>query len=369
MFQPTSSILKKHGVTRPTLIVFEDRARRNIRRMLAKSTSAGVTLRPHFKTHQSVEVAAWFAAEGVDRITVSSLTMAEKFSAASWLDITLAFLLNPLQLPKISRLAANLAARGGSLGITIDSPEAAAALATIAAPHPEVWLKIDTGYHRTGIPWNDTKLLNEVVRNLPQPPTGILTHAGHSYHTSGAKALKELWVETLQNMQAARTALRQSDLLISVGDTPTCSTVNDVSGVDEIRPGNFVYYDLMQLQIGSCLAEHLAAAVACPVVGLYPERGQVVIHGGAIHLSKEPLEENGALIFGKPGLLEPGRIVAEAAVTELSQEHGTITFKEGAFPAPGTLAIGDLLLIWPVHSCLAADLLECRPSPSSRILP
>jgi len=60
--------------------------------------------------------------------------------------------------------------------------------------------------------------------------------------------------------------------------------------------------------------------------------------------------------------------VPGAAVTALSQEHGTVTFDEGAFPAPGDLAVGDLLLVWPVHSCLTANLMGCRNAPALHIL-
>jgi len=33
--------------------------------------------------------------------------------------------------------------------------------------------------------------------------------------------------------------------------------------VDEIRPGNFVFYDLMQYRIGSCSVGQIAVAMAC----------------------------------------------------------------------------------------------------------
>jgi len=34
-------------------------------------------------------------------------------------------------------------------------------------------------------------------------------------------------------------------LLISYGDTPSCSIAENFDEVDEIRPGNFVFYDVM----------------------------------------------------------------------------------------------------------------------------
>jgi len=164
-------------------------------------------------------------------------------------------------------------------------------------------------------------------------------------------------------LTAARDTPGRLDLKLSVGDTPCCSAVDDFSGVDEIRPGNFVFYDLMQLQIGSCTETQMAAAAVCPVVGIYPERNQVVIHGGAVHLSKESLQlEDGRKIYGQLGQLETppggrsaglGNVLADAPVISLSQEHGVIEVPDGISE---DLEIGDLVVIWPVHSCLMCDL-------------
>ena len=106
----------------------------------------------------------------------------------------------------------------------------------------------------------------------------------------------------------------------------------------------------------------MAAAVACPVVGIYPERRQAVIYGGAVHLSKESLtEEAGRPIWGRLSTLAPGgglgAVVPGTAVVSLSQEHGVIELDPDLLAGGFPLAIGDLVLVWPVHSCLAADLL------------
>ncbi len=63
---------------------------------------------------------------------------------------------------------------------------------------------------------------------------------------------------------------RFPDIIISYGDSPSCSLADDLNGFDEIRPGNFVYYDVMQYHIGSCQMDDIAVAAACPVVSVYP---------------------------------------------------------------------------------------------------
>jgi D-serine deaminase-like pyridoxal phosphate-dependent protein len=352
MFQATSRQLKSLGLTGPAFLVDERRARANIARMAAKARRSGVAFRPHFKTHQSTRIGGWFADAGVDRITVSSVPMAEKFAEAGWLDITLGILLNPLEEARLRGLADYLTGRGGRLGVTLDSAAAGSVAARLDA---DVWVKIDTGYGRTGVRWDDTPNLAALTGGA----VGLLTHAGQSYGVRDGQGLPALWAETVARLQAAREAAGRPDLKLSVGDTPCCCAVEGFTGVDEVRPGNFVFGDLMQVQIGSMTADTVAAAAVLPVVGVYPDRGQVVLHGGAVHLSKEGLAEEGRTIFGKLGTLDPagdlGAVVDAAPLVSLSQEHGVVEV-----PAGHDIAVGDLALVWPVHSCLTCDLLEDR---------
>ena len=137
---------------------------------------------------------------------------------------------------------------------------------------------------------------------------------------------------------------------ISVGDTPSCSIIDDFTGVDEIRPGNFVFYDVMQLLLGSCKEEDIAIAVACPIVAKY---------GGAIHLSKDYLEkDDGTKYYGLVALQDGkgwGKILESTFVASVSQEHGLIITTEDILER---LEIGDLLYILPIHSCLTSNLLR-----------
>ena len=78
----------------PTLLIHKEKAERNIRRMADKAKRSCVIIRPHFKTHQSVEVGELFRQQGINQITVSSVSMAQFFATHGWDDITLAFPVN-----------------------------------------------------------------------------------------------------------------------------------------------------------------------------------------------------------------------------------------------------------------------------------
>ena len=111
-------------ITKPTLLLNEEIARSNIKRMVEKADRNNVKLRPHFKTHQSHEVGRWFREAGVDRITVSSLSMAGYFAHDGWDDITVAFPANLLEIDLINELASGI-----RLNLLVESVESAEFLA------------------------------------------------------------------------------------------------------------------------------------------------------------------------------------------------------------------------------------------------
>ena len=95
------------------------------------------------------------------------------------------------------------------------------------------------------------------------------------------------------------------------------------------------------------------------MVAVYPERGEAVIHGGAVHLSAQSEElVEGVTMYGyavpvtKEGW---GAIDRRRRVVRISQEHGVVA-AEAQFLA--NLQPGDLVAVIPVHSCLAADLTD-----------
>ncbi|NTV84796.1 MAG: hypothetical protein HGA23_10930, partial [Bacteroidales bacterium] len=255
-------------------------------------------------------------------------------------------------------------ARQIRLQLLVESEEAMDFLVKNIKAPLKLWIKVDVGYHRSGLSWDDDNNLLKMARQIRKTQhalEGLLTHAGHSYHVRGKTRLLEIYHESVQKLNHARDMLLSNGiapLKISYGDTPTCSVVDQFHDIDEIRPGNFVFYDVMQLQIGSCTEAEIACAMVCPVVAKYPERQELLIHGGAVHLSKEfILDENGQKIFGYLAGWDGkvwGPIIPDCRVSALSQEHGIIK----ANPALLTdIKVGDLLAILPVHSCLAMDLM------------
>jgi len=353
-----------NDIVKPTMLLDERRVRANIARMAQRARDNGVRFRPHFKTHQSAQIGAWFREEGVTAITVSSLDMAAYFAGCGWDDITVAFPANVRQIDAINRLAASV-----RLHLLVESLPAARLLEERLAGPVNVWIEVDAGSGRSGVPWNEGGDLHALAEFLADSRVlrlqGLLTHAGNTYAARGPAQVAAVHNETVTRMQRLRNWLMEHGFLgleLSIGDTPACSLLDDWGDVDEARPGNFVFYDLMQMGIGSCTAAAVGFVVACPVVAVHPERGEIVLYGGAVHLSKEMLlRADGSPSYGAVVPLHDGGWgdpLDGVWLRSLSQEHGVVRATPEGWPQLAAVGVGDLLGVLPVHSCLTADLLK-----------
>lgn len=348
-------------ITKPTLLLDEQKTRANIHRMMDKAINSGVNMRPHFKTHQSADVGKWFIDAGVTSGTVSSVDMGLYFAENGWDDLVVAFPANWLEIDNINRLAGMC-----ELGLLVESLETVKFLDENLSEFVDIWLDVDAGYHRTGFAWDDhdyaLKLAQAVDASDKMTLTGMLTHSGHSYAGRSDAEIIAVYDETVTRFESLRDYLVGegfASLKLSIGDTPSCSVGEDFSAIDEIRPGCYVFYDVMQSIIGSCTIEDISIGVACPVVAKQTDRNQIVLYGGAVHLSNYSMDDRkGQHLFGRVAkLTEDGwDILPDSTyVKGLSQEHGVLHVADDVL---ADVNIGDVLVILPIHACTTANMLK-----------
>lgn len=344
----------------PTLLLDKERCLKNIQFMLDKAEQNQIDLRPHFKTHQSHEVGRWFRALGIKKIAVSSLRMAAYFAEDGWEDITVAFPANILEIDLINALASKI-----KLNLLVQSKETLLFLEAHLTAPVCAFIKIDLGTKRTGIECDNFDLLDHLIQTIEGSRqlvfSGFLGHAGHSYYAQGLEEIKAVHEEAMAKMGLVYHYYQNThpNISISIGDTPTCSRIASFEFVTELRPGNFVFYDLMQAKIGACTVDQIAVAVACPIVALHPERNEVLIYGGGIHFSKEVYSHpNYGKCYGlvladhKSGWDSP---IPNVYLSKLSQEHGIVSCSDAFMKS---CSVGQVLKILPVHSCMTANLLQ-----------
>ena len=342
----------KMQITKPTLIINEVIAKRNIEQMAFKASQNNVLFEPHFKTHQSIEVGNWFKEYGVDSITVSSVSMAQYFSSAGWENITIAFPFNILEINEL-----NLIASFTKLTILVEDESTIEKLDTLDN-NVSVLIEIDAGYHRSGILYNKYDVIDKLIQSILKTRNtfkGFYYHGGNSYTARNKEEVLSFYDDFQLKMVNLKNRYSAYNPHIAVGDTPTCSLSSQFEGIDSIHPGNFVFYDLTQVEIGSCQLDQIAVSLLCPVVMKSEERMELVIYGGGVHLSKEGLETEHGYTYGLVGKLDKDGLFylfPDTYVKSLSQEHGVITTNSNVF---NQINLGDTVAIIPVHSCMTVD--------------
>lgn len=339
----------------PKLNINESVCRENIRRMTEKARLKKLQFRPHFKTHQSAGIGEWFREEGVDKITVSSVQMAAYFARYGWRDILIAFPLYLQQLLRINELASYC-------HITVLLSDIAS-VPLLAQLNNNISLKIelDTSLNRSGIAcddWGTIQFLMQQIQKAHLSFSGFYTHPGHTYSARSKEDVFAIYEQVSGQLSVLKGHFSDEEsCFISCGDTPGASVVEDFGCINEITPGNFVYYDLMQHQIGACRISDIAVSVECPVVAKKESTKEVYIHGGAVHFSKEHLTEGNAVVFGKIiKQIGDEYIVSDVCLSRLSQEHGVVTSRNQEWF--NSVKVGDVLNVLPVHSCLTANLFK-----------
>jgi len=275
-------------------------------------------------------------------------------------DITLAYPIIPDKFSTLIKLA-----QKAQINVITDHPTVATQLeaqCVAADTRLNVIVKIDCGYHRCGVDPKDPmalKLAKQIADSSHLTFGGILTHAGHAYHAALQEEIQTIAdIEQEVMLQFSKT-LQANGLApetVSIGSTPTVMQASNFkTGITEIRPGNYVFFDYTQALLGSCLLADCALTVLTSVVSV--QDSYIVVDAGATALSKDagavhiPTHQGYGLVLMPGDEFEP----TATKITQLSQEHGKIKFSNSYHKS---LKPGDQLRIIPNHSCLTANLFD-----------
>jgi D-serine deaminase-like pyridoxal phosphate-dependent protein len=346
----------------PALLLDLDILEANLKRMQDRANEFQVALRPHIKTHKCVELAKRQQALGAKGITVSTLYEAEVFAAAGFNDITWAFPLPPVHMPRAIELANKITFR-----LVLDNLDTYAMLAKLAfrsAQPLHVWVKVDCGYHRAGIdPASSVSedLVRAVANSKMLRFDGLMTHAGHSYSAKSKEEIIEIAEQERSIPVDFAQWLRGNNIAvpaISIGSTPTATLAKKLDGVAEIRPGAYVFNDYTQVQLGVCSISNCALSVLASIVSHQPGALHFITDAGALALSKDlgPIHLSNDMGMGT--LYEDynrKRMYAhiDVHIQSISQEHGKIVVDK-TLNIEGQFNIGERVRILEHHCCLTA---------------
>lgn len=333
-------------VETPALLLDLDRLERNITEMARRCQSHGVALRPHAKTHKSGEVAQIQRSKGAVGLTVAKLEEAEAFIDAGIEDVFVAY---PVVGERKLRRLIELAQRA-HISTVVDDRLVASQLSAAAAAADltiEVLVKLDLGMHRVGVEPAGASNLCRWVSNLRSLQLrGVCIHEGNVYLEPNPDRRRALARATIRELVTLAERLRLDGLqidIVSCGSTPSAAEVVDIPGLTEIRPGNYVYYDQMQVALGVVGEDQCALSVLATVVSRR-DSTHAIIDAGSKALSLDRGVHSHDLLKGF------GRIIDRPGVelVGLSEEHGWLQTDPAS-----TLAIGDRVKVLPNHACTA----------------
>jgi D-serine deaminase-like pyridoxal phosphate-dependent protein len=333
----------------PTLLLDKNKLMTNIKKMSLFAKEHKVNLRPHIKTHKSAEIAKLQLEQGAVGITTAKIEEAEVMADAGITDILIAY---PISSPlKINRVIA-LLEKGVDVKISVDNLEQIKLLQKELerTPHSlEVWIKVNSGLNRCGVePGTAAVELAQAILFLSRLRVGgIFTHAGHSYGAGRKEELEQIALREANAVVHSADECEKAGIPIkvrSVGSTPTYRMSGVVEGVTEVRPGNAVFFDSIQVGLGVAEFSDCALSVLASVVGVYKDR--IVLDTG----SKTLCLDKGA--HGLDSVKGFGHVMGypELTIERLSEEHGVAVFEEQT-----SLRLNDKVCIIPNHACTVVN--------------
>ena len=342
----------------PQVLIDHSRAMRNIARVQQLASAAGMRLRPHAKTHKSPVVARWQIEHGAVGICCAKVGEAEVFVDAGIDDIRLPYPVNP---SNVARLVALM--NRASISIIVDHLDVARGWSEAmrqAGRALDVLIKVDVGFHRCGIdPAGDAIGFVQTIASLPGLRLrGLLSHAGHGYHAASedelcAVAQREAAILTGPRDKAMASGIPLEEM--SVGATPTLRFSVRQTGLTELRPGNYVYFDRTQVALGAAALDDCALTVLATVVSKHSDR--IILDCGSKTLTSDQARGivnaagYGAILAGGRG--SPRQIDETLTIERLSEEHATVRVTGGTRLEPG-----DRVRVVPNHSCTVSNLVD-----------
>lgn len=245
----------RRSLDTPALLIDLPALKRNIARMAELARSRGIGLRPHVKSHKSVEIARVQIEAGALGVCCATLGEAEVMIEAG---IPGVLITSPVVgKNKLRRLAA-LAGKAGPNGlmVVVDNAQNVADLAQAVAglAYPlQVLIDYHAGYHRTGVV--DEQAALALARGIASEDSlflrGLQAYGGHLQHIGDRKQRQDAAANLRSNVSKLIAALEaqgtQVDIVTGVG-----TGTHDLDSMDhvytEMQVGSYVFMDVEYAQ-------------------------------------------------------------------------------------------------------------------------
>jgi D-serine deaminase-like pyridoxal phosphate-dependent protein len=333
----------------PAVVVELNAVENNIRSMLEGAARCRIAHRPHVKSHRSVQLAKMQLALGAKGITCAKLGEAEVMADAGIDDILIAY---PLIGEEKWERYARLFERCRVLRTMINSVYGAKGLSDTAKRYGrvfEVLVELDGGTRRGGLlPGEAALQFSESVRKYDGIKiVGLLYYPGRSYHEETLEGIERVARQERDELIGTARLLKNAGFdcsILSGGNTVTGKVPECLTGITEIRSGNYIFNDCAQLWKNRFTEEDCALRIVSTVIAK-PDAANAILDCGTKTMSGDnltPEHPRFGFIIGHP----------DAIIWNLNEEHGFVRSREGALD----LEVGDRVVIIPNHACVVPNL-------------
>ncbi|MDP4283422.1 MAG: D-TA family PLP-dependent enzyme [Bacteroidota bacterium] len=329
----------------PALVVYPDRVTENIRVLLSMIDDPK-RLRPHVKTHKTIEATELMMRAGIHKFKCATIAEAEMLAMAKAPDVLLAY--QPEE-PKLKRLISLIGLFPDTLfSCLVDNIVSAKIIAETAMENGieiPVYIDLNVGMNRTGIIPGDKAiaLYKQCADFNGIKPIGLHEYDGHIRTNDFQKRTIECnsAFETVENMQQQLLKYGFPEPVIIAGGSPTFPIHAKRKNI-ECSPGTFIYWD-KGYQV-SCPEQHFspAALVISRVISL-PDETKICLDLGHKSISAENELSKRVYFLNAPEL----KFISQ------SEEHLVAEVTMGH-----SYQVGDVLYGIPFHICPTCALYE-----------
>ena len=331
----------------PAVVVDLDVMEQNLSRMADYCRAHNLRLRPHTKTHKIPELAHKQIESGASGITVAKLSEAEVMLDAGLNDLLIAY---PIVGPaKAQRLAA--IAERATVTVSLDSEEAVRGISTAMSERGTragILVELDVGFSRCGVA-NETEALAlaQTIASLPGLEfQGLMFFPGHFGVAPAERAVLRKQVnEFLDRCLETFARADMPPATVSGGSTPSRYESDLFHGVNEVRPGTYIFNDRNTVGVSAASLSECALSVVVTVVSTSVS-GHAVIDGGSKTFSSDRYQAGDGRGFG---------LIKEdpaAEIERFSEEHGHIKVSQSG----RRYTVGERLMIIPNHVCSTVNM-------------
>jgi D-serine deaminase-like pyridoxal phosphate-dependent protein len=322
---------RREELITPALVLDIDAAQRNIDHMARSLADLGrATIRPHYKTHKSPQLARRQVEAGAGGLSTATVWEAAVLADAGLDDL---FVVNTVSHPAKIALLASLA-EGHRILVAVDESSNAAALSAAAVRAGSVlgvMVEVDTGMDRCGVDTPQAAL--DLARRVTDLPglrfQGITGYEGHCSLTIDDELRRQRQREAMTFFTGIADLLEADGIpcpIRSAGGIATWQWTAAFPGITEIQAGTYVVMDNYHGQMVPGFEHSLTVQASV----ISRQSGKVIVDAG------------------NKSIADP------ANVTMVGYPHTSFRFDEehGVFASPdgSSLRVGDSVALVPGYS-------------------